>query len=183
MNTAAIDVEDKMTSLVPSEFSCISIVLPKASPAPSFIRRTIYKSVESIGFLCFIIVFTVARIMISKSSLKFWFDIFYSTTGSFLAQTTLTPNTNSERIVYAFLLVTTVFTTVMLSGLIHTNLVNNPSSKTIQTLDDLAASKYKMLAMNNIGNWMDNLRLITISKNPSFIVDTRTILGKIFVKN
>lgn len=158
MNTAAVNFHDNMTALLPTEFSCISIVVPKANRASSFIRRTIY-SVESIGFICTVIVFSFGRIIITKSSLNHWFNIFYSTLGMFLAQNSLTPKTTAERILYGFILITSIFTTVMLSGLIYTNLVNNPSSKTIQTLDDLAASEYKIIALDNIGNWMEHLRL------------------------
>lgn len=163
MNTCAVNFEDNITvALAPTEYSCISVVIPKASSAPSFIRRTIYKSVESIGFICAIIVFTVGRIIISKVALKHWFDIFYSTIGALMAQATLTPKTTAERIVYTFLLVTSVFTTVMLSVLIYTSVVNNPTRNTIQTLDDLAASNYDIYAFNNIRNWMGNLRCLSI---------------------
>lgn len=164
MNTGAVNFDDNMTALLPTEFSCISIVVPKASAASSFIRRTIYNSVESIAFICTVILFTIGRIIVSRSTFKQWFSILYSTFVVFLTQTTLTPKTTAERIVYGFLLVTSIFTTVMLSGLIYTNLVNNPNSKTIQTLDDLAASKYQILTLNNVGNWIEHLRLIRIFK-------------------
>lgn len=158
-----MDFKDRnMIALQPTEFSCISIVVPKASAASAFIRRTIYNSVESIGFMSTVLLFTIGRIIISKSGFKQWFTILYSTFAVFLTQSTLKPKSIAERLLYGTMLLTSVFTTVMLSGLIFTNLVNNPSSKPIQTLNDLAASKYKILTMNNIGNWIDHLRFIRI---------------------
>lgn len=179
MNTGVVSFNRSMTALLPTEFSCISVVVPRASAASSFIRRTLYNSVESIGFMCTVIVFTIGRILISKSTLKEWFSIFYSTFAVLLSQTILKPRTSGESIVYGLLLVTSIFTTVMLSGLIFTNLINNPSSKTIQTLDDLAASEYKIITQSNIGNWIDQLRLIQYlkirNKLPNNFIQTERI--------
>lgn len=160
MNTVAANFDNKMTALLPTEFYCISIVVPKASAASSFIERTIYNSVESVGFMCIVLLFTIGRIIISKTGMKQCFGIFYSTFVVFLNQTTLKPKSPAERILYGVLLVAKIFTTVMLSSLIYTNLLNNPASKRIQTINDLVASEYKILTTSNIGNSIEHLRLI-----------------------
>ncbi len=158
MNSDEITVKDNLTGLIPSEFSCISIIVPKASAVSSFIKRTFYNSVESIGIFCTIIIFTFGRIIIARSSFKRWFSIFYSTFAVFLTQSKLTPKTNPERILYGFLLASSIFTTVMLSGLVFTNLSNNPLSKPIRTVDDLAASNFRIRTLSSTSSWMENLR-------------------------
>lgn len=161
MNTGALTSinNDIMNSLTPTEFSCILVSLPKANAAALFIQQTFFKSIESIVFILAVLLFTIGRILILKSPLKVWFDIFYSTFVVFLSQTHLISKTNAEKILHGFLLAMSVVISSLLSSLIFINLVNNPSSKIIQTVEELAASDYKILTYDNVGNWVDNLRL------------------------
>lgn len=160
METDAINAHKRVTGLIPTQFTCISIVVPKANVASSYIRGTFYKSIESNVFICIVIVFTVGRIVSSKSPIKQWLNIFYSTFAVFLLQPNLTPKTNAERILYGTMLVSSIFTSVLLSTMMYTNLVKNPSSKHIQTLNQLAASKYKILALRSEGYWIEEIRFV-----------------------
>lgn len=149
-----MDYAHSMSSFPPTDFTCISILVPKASGASSFIRRTFYDSIVSIAFICIVIAFTIGRIIVSKSPFKQWFSILYSTFVVFLTQTTLTPKSIAERILFCVLLFLSVFTTIILSDSIFTNLVDNRVS--VRTLNDLVASKYKILSMGNRRHWISH---------------------------
>lgn len=162
MSPALVKNSNKMDFLYPHDRDCITLIVPRADPGLSFILRII-TSIEGFVFGLSLIAFWLIRLIILQSPIKQWLALLIETYGFYLAQMSITPKNLVEKLLLLAIMIASIQTSALLSGIIFTFLMDN--NKPMRSVSELLETDLKILMLRDhfnttlVENWLSIVKL------------------------